>query len=73
MSNHIREIMVKKQEGLTIIQLMVLLLIAGIAGSLLLKVIIDHRCQADQSASMCHRNASAAELKAFDRFNSQPV
>jgi len=45
--------MVKRQNGLTIIQLMVLLLIAGIVGSLLLKIIIEHRCQRDPSASLC--------------------
>ena len=35
---------VKKQPGLTIIKLMVLLLIAGIVGSLGLAALIKHRC-----------------------------
>jgi Tfp pilus assembly protein PilE len=51
--------MVKRQKGLTIIQLMVLLLIAGIAGSVLLKIIIEHRCQSDRSAPHCMKQANS--------------
>lgn len=47
--------MVKKQMGLSIIQLMVLLLVAGIAGSLALKAIIDQRCQATPSETLCKK------------------
>ncbi|MFS0755943.1 hypothetical protein ABC383_14775 [Noviherbaspirillum sp. 1P10PC] len=72
-SIHKSEIMVKRQKGLTIIQLMVLLLIAGIVGSLLLKIIIEHRCQNDPSASLCIRHASAAGLKMPGQFSRQPA
>jgi ABC-type siderophore export system fused ATPase/permease subunit len=72
-STHTFETMVKRQNGLTIIQLMVLLLIAGIVGSLLLKGIIEHRCQSDPSASLCIRHASAAALKTSGRISRQPV
>jgi hypothetical protein len=65
--------MVKRQMGLTIIQLMVLLLIAGIVGSVLLKIIIEHRCQNDQSASLCIRHASAAALEMPGRFSRRPA
>jgi ABC-type siderophore export system fused ATPase/permease subunit len=65
--------MVKRQNGLTIIQLMVLLLIAGIVGSLLLKIIIEHRCQSDPSASLCMRHADAAALEMTGWFSRQPV
>ncbi|HEX8883306.1 MAG TPA: hypothetical protein VF797_02315 [Noviherbaspirillum sp.] len=65
--------MVKTQKGLTIVQLMVLLLIAGIVGSLLLKIIIEHRCQSDQSASICMKHASAAALDMPGRFSRQPA
>jgi hypothetical protein len=44
-----------KQAGLTIVQLMLVLLIAGIAGSLLVRAIIDMRCEAEPSRSMCQR------------------
>jgi len=65
--------MVKRQKGLTIIQLMVLLLITGIVGSLLLKIIISHRCQSDQSASLCMRHASAAASEIPGWINWQPA
>jgi hypothetical protein len=65
--------MVKRQEGLTIIQLMVLLLIAGIVGSLLLKIIIEHRCQSDPSASLCVRHANATGLKLPGQVSRQPA
>nr|WP_217346352.1 hypothetical protein [Noviherbaspirillum sp. L7-7A]MBV0880763.1 hypothetical protein [Noviherbaspirillum sp. L7-7A] len=59
--------------GLTIIQLMVLLLIAGIIGSLLLKVIVEHRCQNDQSASLCISHPSAAVLEMPRWFSRRPA
>jgi hypothetical protein len=65
--------MVKRQKGLTIVQLMVLLLIAGIVGSLLLRIIIEHRCQSDQSASICMKHGSAPALETPGWFNRRPV
>ncbi|WP_194715122.1 hypothetical protein [Noviherbaspirillum soli] len=72
-SIHKSRTMVKRQKGLTIIQLMVLLLIAGIVGSLLLKIIIEHRCQSDPSASLCIRHASAAGLEMPGQLSRQSV
>jgi hypothetical protein len=65
--------MVKRQKGLTIVQLMMLLLIAGIVGSLLLKIIIEHRCQSDRSASICMKHASAAALDMPGWFSRRPA
>jgi len=65
--------MVKRQTGLTIIQLMVLLLVAGIVGSLLLKIIIEHRCQSDRSASLCIRHESATALEMPGWLSLQPA
>ena len=65
--------MVKRQKGLTIIQLMVLLLIAGIAGSVLLKIIIERRCRSDQSAPLCIKQANRAAVNTFERLNGQPA
>ena len=48
----------KKQAGLTIIKLMVLLLIAGIAGSLAINALIKHRCLTDPAAQMCAGKSS---------------
>jgi hypothetical protein len=44
---------VKKQTGLTIITLMVLLLIAGIMGSLGITAFIKHRCLTDPTEQVC--------------------
>jgi Tfp pilus assembly protein PilE len=52
--------MVKKQNGLTIIQLMVVLLVAGIIGSLAVNAIIDYRCKNNPTASICARNQNHA-------------
>jgi Tfp pilus assembly major pilin PilA len=65
--------MVKRQKGLTIIQLMVLLLIAGIAGSVLLKIVIEHRCQSDPSTPLCAKQEAPAATKGFERFNRLPA
>lgn len=54
-----RQTMMKKQTGLTIIKLMVLLLIAGIVGSLLISALIRHRCLADPDAQMCAAKSAA--------------
>ena len=50
----------KKQNGLTIIQLMVVLLVAGIAGSLAVNAIIDYRCKSDPAASICAKDRAPA-------------
>jgi hypothetical protein len=43
----------KKMQGLTIVQTMLILLIVGIAGSVLVNYIIDKRCEAEPSRAMC--------------------
>jgi hypothetical protein len=43
----------KRQQGLTIIQIMVLLLIAGVVGSVIVNYIIDERCESDPSRTIC--------------------
>ena len=52
--------MLYKQNGLTIIELMVVLLIAGIAGSYAFSAIIEYRCERDPAASICARNPGPA-------------
>lgn len=42
-----------KTAGFTIIQLMLVLLIAGLAGSFLVDVLIDKRCESDPTSSLC--------------------
>lgn len=51
----------KIQDGLTIIELMVVLLIAGIAGSYALDVIIEHRCEHDSSGATCARKPAQVQ------------
>ncbi|WP_334187723.1 type II secretion system protein [Noviherbaspirillum sp.] len=46
-----------KHSGFTIIQLMVVLLIAGLAGSFLINAIIEKRCESDPSSTLCTKNA----------------
>jgi len=55
------EMTMKKQTGLTIIKLMVLLLIAGIAGSLAINALIKHRCLNEPTAKMCTEKSSLFE------------
>ena len=43
----------KKQGGLTIVQLMVVLFIAGIVGWFVVDYLIDKRCEADPAGSLC--------------------
>lgn len=43
----------KAARGLTLIQLMFILLIAGIVGTLVVRFIIDKRCESDPSTSLC--------------------
>ena len=48
----------KKQAGLTIISLMILLLLAGFAGLLTINALIRHRCLTDSAAHICvHKSA----------------
>jgi Tfp pilus assembly protein PilE len=51
----------KKQTGLTIIKLMVLLLVAGIVGSFAINALIKHRCLSDPAAHMCAEKSSVQE------------
>jgi Tfp pilus assembly protein PilE len=51
----------KKQTGLTIIKLMVLLLVAGIVGSFAINALIKHRCLSDPAAHMCAEKSSMQE------------
>jgi Tfp pilus assembly protein PilW len=44
---------VKRQKGLTIVQLMFVLLIAGLVGSFVVNLIIDKRCESDPSRALC--------------------
>lgn len=47
------------EKGLTIIQLMVVLLIAGLIGAFAVNFIIDKRCQSDPSSELCTERAAA--------------
>ncbi|HEV2610335.1 MAG TPA: hypothetical protein VGU61_08725 [Noviherbaspirillum sp.] len=49
-----------KTAGFTIIQLMFVLLIAGLAGSFLVDALIDKRCESDPSSSFCTNKAKAS-------------
>lgn len=49
----------KKQTGLTIIKLMILLFIAGIVGSALLSALIKHRCVTDPGALSCTEKSAS--------------
>jgi hypothetical protein len=48
----------KKQAGLTIIKLMVLLLAAGFIGLFAINALIRYRCQTDSLAHMCTQKTS---------------
>lgn len=43
----------KCMKGITIVQLMLVMLIAGIVGRLVVDFVIDMRCEAGRSAAMC--------------------
>lgn len=45
------------QKGLTIIQLMIILLIAGLVGSYAVDFLIDKRCEASPDKTMCEERA----------------
>ena len=42
-----------RQSGLTLIQLMVIFLIVGVIGSTIANYVVDKRCEAQPTASMC--------------------
>lgn len=51
-----------RMAGLTIIQLMLILLVAGIAGAVIVRLLIDERCKNDPQASICtDRNPGLAK------------
>ena len=43
----------RNNRGWTIIQTMIALLIAGLAGAVIVDVVIDKRCEADPSRPLC--------------------
>jgi len=43
----------KRMKGLTIVQLMVVLLLAGIIAKIVVEVLIDKRCQSKSSIQLC--------------------
>jgi len=43
----------KQAQGLTIVQLMVILFVAGIVGWFAVDFIIDKRCEGDTSTTLC--------------------
>jgi hypothetical protein len=51
----------KKQTGLTIITLMVMLFIAGIVGSLGITALVKHRCLMDPMDQTCTNTSSALD------------
>lgn len=50
----------RRMKGLTIIQLMVVLLVAGIIGKVVVNLLIDKRCENSSSIKLCadHRGGS---------------
>jgi Tfp pilus assembly protein PilW len=44
-----------RQSGLTIIQLMIILLIAGILGSFIVDLLIEQRCERAPDKELCHK------------------
>jgi competence protein ComGC len=49
----------KQPKGLTLIQLMIILLVLGIVGSLIVDAIIDKRCEANPRIELCTERAAA--------------
>jgi hypothetical protein len=47
-----------RARGLTIIQLMVILLFAGIAATVVVRLLIDKRCASEPQAKICLNRAS---------------
>jgi hypothetical protein len=48
-----KEVLMRQAKGITIVQLMVVLLIVGIVGLFVVEFIIDKRCEADPSKQLC--------------------
>jgi uncharacterized protein (UPF0333 family) len=46
------------QKGLTIIQLMLILLVAGIVGAYVVDVLIEKRCESSWSKTLCEARAN---------------
>lgn len=53
----------KNHKGLTIVQLMVILIIVGIAGSYVVRMIKNKQCEADPSRSSCADRKAAPTKK----------
>jgi hypothetical protein len=49
------------QKGLTIIQLMLILLVAGIAGAYLVDILIEKRCESSPSKTLCEARSNEAK------------
>jgi hypothetical protein len=49
----------KRNKGLTIVQLMFYLLVAGIAGHFIVDFIIEKRCEADSTSTLCANRKAA--------------
>jgi Tfp pilus assembly protein PilE len=43
----------KREKGLTIVQLMLVLLIAGVVGHFVVEYVIEKRCENNQASSLC--------------------
>jgi hypothetical protein len=48
----------KREKGLTIIQIMAVLLIAGLVGHFVVKYVIEQRCANGQSSTLCEGRKS---------------
>jgi hypothetical protein len=49
------------QKGLTIIQLMLILLIAGLVGSYVIDILIEKRCESSPNKTLCEARASQSK------------
>jgi hypothetical protein len=49
------------QKGLTIIQLMLILLVAGIGGAYVVDILIEKRCESSSSKTLCEVRAHEAK------------
>lgn len=43
----------KRMKGLTIVQLMVVLLVAGLVAKIVIELLIDKRCESNPSIQLC--------------------
>lgn len=51
----------KRARGLTIVQLMLALLIAGVAARLVVDFIIEKRCESNHAAALCAERKAASK------------